>query len=90
MRPAAPRATRHGVPVHLTRIEWDLARALVEHSGRVVSHASLLRTVWGIDEPDKAHYVRFHMASLRRKLEPSPDAPRHFVTARGVGFMFES
>ncbi len=85
-----PAARRRGDTVHLTPIEWKLVDALVRNEGRAVTHTTLLRDVWGIDEPDKAHYVRFHLASVRRKLEADPASPRHFVTERGVGVSFRA
>ena len=81
------RTAERGVAITLLVVAVFLmiqsARALAAHT-----HTRLLREVWGFDEPDKAHYVRFHMAALRRKLEPDPTAPRYFRTERGVGFVF--
>jgi len=78
-----------GVEVRLTPVEWRIVEILVRHPGRLVSHEELLRTVWGTDEAGKAHYLRVHMAAIRRKVEPDPAHPRHFVTVPGIGLRFE-
>jgi two-component system, OmpR family, KDP operon response regulator KdpE len=80
---------RDGTGVHLTRIEWNLVIELVTHPGQVMTHAHLLREVWDISEPGKAHYVRFHMTAVRKKLEPDPARPRYFLTEHGVGVVFD-
>lgn len=84
-----PAATRDGRPVHLTRTEWDLLRALVEHEGRTMTHAQLFRAVWGNVSGDAQQYLRVYVRSLRRKLETDPVRPRLIVTEPGVGYRFE-
>ena len=46
--------------------------------------------IWGRDAVHKPEYLRTHLANLRRKLEPDPTHPRHFVTAPGLGLRFVS
>ncbi len=75
--------------VHLTRIEWALLAALAAAPGRLVTQRDLLSTIWGIDDPHMGHYVRFHVAGLRRKLEPDPGDPRYVVTVRGLGVLLD-
>ena len=82
-------AARDGAPVHLTPTEWKLLQALVHNAGRTMTHQQLFRAVWGGSEGDPQQYLRVYMGHLRRKLEPDPYAPRHFVTEPGVGYRFE-
>jgi len=79
---------RNGGEVHLTAIEWRLVEYLAGHPGRVVGHAQLLEDTWGPRARDKTNYLRVHMASIRRKLEPEPANPRYFITYAGLGHMF--
>jgi two-component system KDP operon response regulator KdpE len=72
--------------VRLTPIEYKLLTTLVRHAGKVVTHAQLLREVWGPTHTDQAHYVRVYMAHLRHKLEAEPARPRYLLTEPGVGY----
>jgi two-component system, OmpR family, KDP operon response regulator KdpE len=72
--------------VRLTPIEYKLLATLVRHAGKVVTHAQLLRDVWGPTHTDQAHYVRVYLAHLRHKLEAEPARPRFLLTEPGVGY----
>lgn len=72
--------------VHLTPIEFKLLVELARNPGRVVTHRQLLRDVWGPNAVESAHYLRVHVAALRRKLERDPTQPRWLVTEAGVGY----
>jgi len=80
--------TRDGVEVKLTPTEWHLVEVLVRHAGRLVSQRQLLQEVWGPQYGTESAYLRVHMAQVRKKLEPDPSRPRHFVTERGMGYRF--
>lgn len=82
-------ATVDGVRVGLTPTEWKLARALTRQPGELVTAANLLREVWGPTFVTQTHYLRVYLAHLRKKLEPSPERPAHFITVPGVGYRFE-
>ena len=84
-----PAAVRDGLPIHLTRTEWELLRTLVEHEGRTMTHAQLFRAVWGNVSGDAQQYLRVYVRSLRRKLEDDPVRPRLILTEPGVGYRFE-
>ena len=86
---AKPMLKRSGAIVHLTRIEWDLLRALVRHAGRTQTHRQLFAAVWGNGFGDAQQYLRVHVRSLRKKLERDPVQPRLIITEPGVGYRFE-
>jgi two-component system KDP operon response regulator KdpE len=73
-------------PVHLTPIEFRMLALLVRHAGKVVTHARLLEDVWGARGHDQHHYLRVHMAALRRKVEVDPARPRYLLTEQGIGY----
>jgi two-component system KDP operon response regulator KdpE len=75
-----------GQDVHLTPIEYRLLTTMVRHAGKVLTHRQLLRDVWGPDHVEDAHYLRVFMATLRRKIEPTPAEPRYLLTEPGVGY----
>ena len=54
----------------------------------MLTHQHLLKTVWGPGHGDDTHYVRVHMANLRKKVERSPSMPKHLLTEAGVGYRF--
>jgi two-component system, OmpR family, KDP operon response regulator KdpE len=83
---AARRVTRGAEEVHLTPIEFDLLRVLAVHRGKLVTHARLLREVWGPGYGDETHYLRVHVAHIRRKLERDPARPEIVLTDAGVGY----
>ncbi len=83
---AGRNVTRDGETVHLTPIEYKLLAHLVANAGRVLTHRRLLAEIWGPNHVEHVHYLRVHMASLRRKLEPTPAFPAHIRTETGVGY----
>ncbi|MBI5268070.1 MAG: response regulator [Burkholderiales bacterium] len=80
--------TRDGQPLHLTPIEYRLLTHLAAQPDRVITHRQLLNAVWGPGHAEHTHYVRVHMANLRKKVEVEPTMPRHLVTEAGVGYRF--
>jgi DNA-binding response OmpR family regulator len=58
---------------------------LAENAGKVVLREELLRGS-GALAPTRAHYLRVHVAALRRKLEQHPSSPRWILTVTGVGY----
>jgi two-component system KDP operon response regulator KdpE len=73
-------------PVHLTPIEFRLLALLARHGGKVLTHRQLLHEVWGPRNTHQTHYLRVHMAALRRKIEADPARPRWLITEAGVGY----
>jgi two-component system KDP operon response regulator KdpE len=76
-----------GEELHLTPIEFDLLKTLMDNRGRLLTHAALLSQVWGSTYADDVATLRTHIANLRRKVEP-PGAARHIRTEPGVGYRF--
>ena len=72
--------------VHLTPKEYDLLAELARNAGRLMTHAHLLRAVWGPSHEDDIEYLRVAVRSLRRKLEPDPAAPTFIRNEPGVGY----
>ncbi|WP_332743418.1 two-component system response regulator KdpE [Hydrogenophaga sp.] len=79
---------RAGEALHLTPIEYKLLTHLASQPDRVITHAQLLKAVWGPGHAEDSHYVRVHMANLRKKIEAQPSMPRHLVTEAGIGYRF--
>ena len=84
--PAAREVVLAGVPVELTKLEFDLLEALSEHPRVVLSRRQLLERVWGASWSGDEHLVEVHVANLRGKLGDVPGGPRYIETVRGVGY----
>ncbi|KAB0681365.1 response regulator [Aureimonas leprariae] len=72
--------------VKLTPREFDLLAVLLRQAGKVVTHASLLREIWGKANEADTQYLRVYVGHLRQKLEDDPAAPRRITTEAGVGY----
>ena len=70
--------------VKLSPKEYELLRLLVQHAGKVLTHAFILRNVWGATT-DPQH-LRVYIRQLRQKIERSPDQPTFIATETGVGY----
>ena len=77
---------RNGNEVHVTPKEWNLLAELAKHPGRVLTHETLLRSVWGPAQVGQTEYLRVAIRSLRQKVEAEPSQPRLIVNEPGVGY----
>lgn len=77
---------RAGEPAHLTPKEYAVLAELAKQPGRVLSHAHLLRTVWGPAQEGNSDYLRVAVRSLRQKLEADPKHPRLILNEPAVGY----
>jgi two-component system alkaline phosphatase synthesis response regulator PhoP len=82
------RATRAGEPLELSPREFAILACLTARRGEVVTREQLLQEVWGYESQPVTRTVDMHIAKLRRKIEPSPNAPEHIVTIHGEGYRF--
>jgi two-component system KDP operon response regulator KdpE len=86
---AGRRVTRGGVDVHLTPTEFALLRELAVDRGKLLSHADLLRRVWGAGYQTETEYVRVYIRRLRAKLEVD-GAPPLIVNQPRAGYRLVS
>ena len=77
---------RDGEAVHLTPKEYAVLAELARYPGRVLSHAQLLRSVWGPAQERQTEYLRVAVRGLRQKLEREPGRPRMIVNEPAVGY----
>jgi two-component system KDP operon response regulator KdpE len=80
----------NGQDVKLTPTEYDLLKALIKNSGKIMTRQMLLSQVWGTGYGTEAHYLHVYIGQLRRKIEPDPAHPRFILTISGVGYRFNS
>ncbi|HLB93043.1 MAG TPA: response regulator transcription factor [Terriglobales bacterium] len=77
-----------GNTIHLTVMEAEFLRYLVESAGRVVSRKAILEDVWGLHEDTDTRAIDNFVVRLRRYIEEDPARPKHLLTVRGVGYRF--
>ncbi len=75
-------------PVKLTPTEYDLLKYMIQYTGKVLTHRTLLTAVWGEAYADQAQYLRVFIGQLRKKLEHDTARPRYILTDPGVGYRF--
>jgi two-component system KDP operon response regulator KdpE len=75
-----------GAEVHLTPKEYAFLAELAKHPGRVVTHAQLLRSVWGAGHDSDVEYLRVAARGIRRKLEDDPSHPSLVRNEPGIGY----
>lgn len=82
-------AVLDGVPLELTRREFDLLAYLAASPGRVVARRELLTEVWRQAYGDD-QTIDVHLSWLRRKLGETASKPRYLHTVRGVGVKLQA
>jgi DNA-binding response OmpR family regulator len=88
--PQAREVHLDGVPVELTRTEFDLLDALTARPRLAFTRAQLIEHVWGGGWVGDEHLVDIHIGHIRRKLHDDPADPRYIRTVRGVGYRMGS
>jgi two-component system KDP operon response regulator KdpE len=76
--------------IHLTPTEYDLLKLLATQAGKVLTHTTLLRQVWGPAYERDTQTLRVFIGQLRRKLGDAPARPRFILTEPGVGYRFKT
>jgi two-component system KDP operon response regulator KdpE len=79
----------HDEPVKLTPTEYDLLKYMIQYSGKVLTHRTLLTAIWGEAYVDQAQYLRVFIGQLRKKIEQNTARPQYILTDPGVGYRFE-
>lgn len=80
--------TKSGLPLHLTRREFDLLWLLASHAGRLVTQGMILKSLWGPAHSEDSQYLRVYVRQLRQKLGDDAANPRYIVTEPGIGYRF--
>ncbi len=76
-----------GSSVHLTPKEFDLLLLFARTPGRVLTHKTILRAVWGPAGEDQPEYLRVLVAALRKKIERG-DGHKYIQSEPWVGYRF--
>jgi two-component system, OmpR family, KDP operon response regulator KdpE len=82
------RVLRGEQELRLTPKEFELLLYLAQHPGRVLTHRTLLKAIWGPHSVDQPEHLRVLVGSLRKKIEPNPSTPKYILTEPWVGYRF--
>ena len=72
----------------LTSTEFSLLALLAKNSGRVLTHQTILKEVWGFGYVGQTQILRVFVAQLRKKIEDNPAKPKLLITESGIGYRF--
>lgn len=88
VNPRGRQACLDGIPLELSKREFDLLAYLAKRAGEVVTRRELATAVWNEPYRGQDHTIDVHLSWLRRKLGETAARPRYLHTVRGVGFRF--
>ena len=86
--PVRRMVTKGGQEVRLTPTEFNLLHYLMSHAGRPLTHAALLRAVWGAEYGQELEYLRTFVYHLRKRIEKDPASPEYLLTEPYLGYRF--
>lgn len=75
-----------GSPVHLTQTEYNILSLLSRHTGKVLTYAAIIRSVWGGMDDSSVKKLQVNMANIRKKLGCRPGDNRYVINELGVGY----
>jgi two-component system KDP operon response regulator KdpE len=82
------RVLRGEEEIRLTPKEFELLAFLARNPGKVLTHRTILKAIWGPHAVSEPQYLRVLLASLRKKIEPDPSHPKYVLTEPWVGYRF--
>jgi len=85
----AHRVTIRGEEVHLTPKEFDLLALFVQNAGRVLTHKTLLRSIWGAAGVHQPEYLRVLVAQLRKKIDRA-EGESYIESEPWIGYRFRA
>jgi two-component system KDP operon response regulator KdpE len=88
--PARRVVKRAGVEIRLTPKEFEMLRFLMSNAGLPLTHARILKTVWGPEYGSELEYLRTFVRQLRKKLGDDAASPKYLVTEPQVGYRFRA
>lgn len=80
-----------GEEIHLTQTEYNIVAFLSRHAGRVMTYASIVRSIWGDTDCGSTKKLQVNMANIRKKMGSLPGSNAYILNELGVGYrMIES
>jgi two-component system KDP operon response regulator KdpE len=82
------RVLKDNEELRLTPKEFELLTFMAQHPGRVLTHRTILRAIWGPHAVDQPEHLRVLVGALRKKIETNPASPQYILTEPWVGYRF--
>lgn len=84
-------AYRNGVPIYLTRKEYNLLEYLIRNPGIVLSRAMIMEHVWNAGSDPFSNTVEAHILNLRKKVNAAGDPKDREIIRNipGRGYIIE-
>lgn len=80
--------THEGETISLSKKEAMLLKLLIDNKGEVVTREKILQIVWGYNIFPNTRTIDNFLLFFRKKFETDSTKPKHFLSARGVGYKF--
>jgi len=84
------RVLRGDDEIRLTPKEFELLALLAQNVDRVLTHRTILKSIWGGNAVEQPEHIWVLMAQLRKKIEPDPGNPRYLISEPFVGYRLVS
>jgi two-component system KDP operon response regulator KdpE len=84
------RVLRGDEEIRLTPKEFELLALLAHNADRVLTHRTILKTIWGANAVEQPEHLWVLMAQLRKKIEPDSGNPRYLLSEPFVGYRLVS
>lgn len=78
-----------GEAVTLTQTEYNILSLLSENAGRVLTYSTIIRAVWGYQDPGSVKRLQVNMANIRKKLGIRPGDNLYILNELGVGYRMQ-
>jgi DNA-binding response OmpR family regulator len=88
--PSTAQVFCHDKEVNLTPTEFKILYCIMKHKGSIVSHSTLVKTVWDDDYPGAIDCIKVYIRRLRSKIELNPSDPKIILTKPGLGHIIAS
>ena len=75
-----------GDTITLTQTEYNILALLSEHAGKVLTYTTIIKAVWGYQDPGSVKRLQVNMANIRKKLGIKPGDNRYIINELGVGY----
>ena len=75
-----------GELIHLTQTEYNILALLSQHTGKVLTYSSIIRSIWGGMDDGSIKKLQVNMANIRKKLGCRPGDNHYFINELGVGY----
>jgi two-component system, OmpR family, KDP operon response regulator KdpE len=80
------RVIRDDDEIRLTPKEFELLALLARNVDRVLTHRTILKSIWGANAVDQSEHLWVLVAQLRKKIERDPSNPQYLISEPWVGY----